>query len=292
MKNLRRKFERFCYTNRHKGIPNLMLYITMGSALVYVMSMFNSSYTLYDILCFNRTLILQGQIWRLFTYVFTYNAGNVLLTAISLLCYFSLGRAMENLWGTLRFNLFYFTGVILMDIFCMLFPDGYADVFYLNLSLFLGYATLYPDAHFLLFFIIPVRAWIFAVIDLALTVYQVVTLTLSGRFPFSLFPLVAIANYFLFFGKDVLNVIPMSWRANARRLFKKKPKAKKATGTIPFAGSYQASTASVKVPYTHRCIICGRTDVSNPELEFRYCSRCNGYHCYCQDHISNHQHIE
>ena len=290
MKNLRRNFERFCFANRQKGIPNLMLYITLGSALVYIMSMFDRSYTLYNILCFNRTAILQGQIWRLFTYVFTYNAGNILLTAVSLLCYFSLGRAMENIWGTLRFNLFYFTGVVLMDIFAMLCPDGYADVAYLNLSLFLGYATLYPDAHFLLFFIIPVRAWIFAVLDLALTVYNVVMLTLAGRFPYSLFPLVAIANYFLFFGKDVLNVIPMSWRVNARRLFKKKP-AKK-TGTIPFSGSYQASTTSAKAPYTHRCTICGRTDVSNPELEFRYCSRCSGYHCYCQEHISNHKHVE
>lgn len=292
MKNLRRNFERFCYTNRHKGIPNLMLYITLGSALVYIMSMFNETYVLYEFLCFDRTLILQGQVWRLFTYVFTYNAGNVLLTAVSLLCYFSLGRAMENLWGTLRFNLFYLTGILLMDIYAMLFPYGTADVVYLNMSLFLGYATLYPDAHFLLFFIIPVRAWIFAVIDLALTFYQVVMLTLSGRFPFSLFPLVAIANYFLFFGKDVVNVVPMSWRVNARRLFKKKPKAKKATGTIPFSGSYQASAASTKAPYTHRCTICGRTDVSHPDLEFRYCSRCNGYHCYCEEHISNHTHIE
>lgn len=268
-----------------------MLYITLGSALVYLMSMFKGTYALYDILYFDRALILQGQVWRLFTYVFTYDAGNILLTAVGLLCYFSLGRAMENIWGTLRFNLFYLTGIILMDIYAMLFPYGWADVSYLNMSLFLGYATLYPDAHFLLFFIIPVRAWIFAVIDLALTIYNVIMLSSVGLFPFSLFPLVAIANYFLFFGKDVLNVIPMSWRVNARRLFKKKPKAKKATGTIPFSGSYQASAATVKVPYTHRCTICGRTDVSHPNLEFRYCSRCAGYHCFCQEHINNHIHF-
>jgi len=292
LKKLRIRFERFCFHHRNKGIPNLMLYVTLGSALVYLISMFTQNSMLYAILSFDRALILQGQVWRLFTYVFTYNAGNFLLTAISLICYFSLGRAMENAWGTLKFNLFYFSGVLMMDIYAMLFPYGAADVFYLNMSLFLGYATLYPDAHFLLFFIIPVRAWIFALIDLVLTIYQVVMLTLTGRFPFSLFPLVALANYFLFFGKDVLNVIPMSWRVNARRLFKKQPKVKKATGTIPFSGSYQANTATVKAPYTHRCVICGRTDVSHPDLEFRYCSRCSGYHCYCEDHISNHEHIE
>ena len=40
------------------------------------------------------------------------------------------------------------------------------------------------------------------------------------------------------------------------------------------------------------CTICGKTDTSHPDLEFRYCSRCQGYHCYCQEHISNHTHIQ
>ena len=291
LKKLRRNFERFCYQNRNKGIPNLMLYITVGSAIVYLLSQIDDSYTLYNALCFDRSLILQGQIWRLLTYVFTYSGNNILMTLIGLLCYFSLGKAMENRWGTFRFNLFYLTGVVLMDIFCMVF-GGWADITYLNLSLLLGYATLYPDAHFLLFFIIPVKAWILALFYLGITLYQVFMLTYMGLIPYNLFPLISIANYFLFFGKDVLNVIPLSWRLNARRLFKKKPKQK--TGSVPFptAGSYEASTAKPKESYTHKCTVCGRTDVTNPELEFRYCSRCNGYHCYCEDHISNHTHIE
>ena len=292
MKNLRRKFNQLCYQNRDKGIPNLMLYITIGTAIVYVLSQMDNSYTLYNALCFDRALILQGQIWRLFTYVFTYDAGNVLFMMVSLLCYFTLGRAMENVWGTFRFNLFYFSGVLMMDIFCMIFGGFRADVYYLNMSLFLGYATLYPNAGFLLFFIIPIKAWIFALFDLAVTFWDVIQLTAAGLIPYNLFPLIAIANYFLFFGKDVLNVIPLSWRINAGRLFKKN--GDKKTGTVPFpsAGSYQATTAKVKAPYTHKCTVCGRTDVTNPELEFRYCSRCNGYHCYCEEHISNHTHIQ
>ena len=286
MKGLRGRFERFCFKHRTKGIPNLMLYISIGSAVVYLMSMFGS-YELMDLLIFNRTKILQGQVWRLFSYVFVYGMDNLLLTGISLFCYYSLGRAMENSWGTFRFNLFYLTGVVLMDIYAMIFNTA-TSVLYLNMSLFLAYATMYPNARFLLLFIIPVKAWIFALIDLVLTLMDV----FAYRFPYNLFPLVAIANYFLFFGKDVLNVIPVSWRTNARRLFRKKPP--KQTGSIPFptAGSYQASTATVKAPYTHRCTVCGRTDVTNPELEFRYCSKCQGYHCYCEDHISNHTHIE
>ena len=291
MKNLRKKFERFCFANRNKGIPNLMLYISLGAALVYILSAIDDSYMLYTLLYFDRESILQGQVWRLITYPLTFNAGNPLITFIALLCYYSLGRAIENIWGTFRFNLFYFSGIIMMDIFCMLF-GGEASVDYLNLSLFLSYATLFPNAQFLLFFIIPVKAWILALFDLVITLYDVVLYTAIGFIPYNFFPLVALLNYFLFFGKDVLNVIPLTWRINARRLFKKKPTKK--TGTIPFpnAGSYEASVAQVKAPYTHKCTVCGRTDVTNPELEFRYCSRCNGYHCYCSEHISNHTHIQ
>ncbi len=288
MKNLRRKFELYCYKNRNKGIPNLMLYIVLGTAVVYVMSRMYGNAFLYYLLCFDRGAILQGQVWRLITYPLTYSAGNLLLTAVSLFCYYSLGRAMENIWGTLRFNLYYLSGVVMMDIYCLLF-GGQADVVYLNLSLFLAYATLFPDAHFLLFFIIPVKAWIFALVDLVFVVIGLV----SYPFPYNLFSVVSLANYFLFFGKDVLNVIPMSWRANASRLFRKKPQTTRRAKVIQFdAGSYEASHAAPKAHYTHKCTVCGRTDVSNPELEFRYCSKCKGYYCYCQDHINDHVHIQ
>ena len=291
MKELRRRFNRFCFQNRHKGIPNLMLYISLGCALVYLMTQVTQNPLLYSLLVFDRDAILHGQLWRLITYPLTFYHSNILLMAVFLFCYYSLGRAMENIWGTLRFNLFYFCGILMMDVWCMIF-GGRADVTYLNLSLFLSYATMFPNAQFLLFFIIPVKAWIFALFDLALVLYSL----LADPFPYNCFSVISLANYFLFFGADVLNVIPMSWRVNARRLFRKKsyaPKQEKPK-VIPFsqAGSYEATTAKPKAPYTHKCTICGRTDVSNPELEFRYCSRCNGYHCYCEDHINNHTHIE
>ena len=296
MKNLRRRFERFCFANRNKGIPNLMLYITLGSGLVYLFTLVTQNTYLYSLLCFDRSLILQGQIWRLISYpLVSVSSSNPLLALIFLVCYYSLGRSMENIWGTLRFNLYYLSGVVLMDLYALIF-GGYADAYYLNLSLFLGYATLYPNAHFLLFYIIPVKAWIFAVLDLALIAYTVISNSIPVFFfPYNLLPLVSIANYFLFFGKDFFNIFPMSWRVNASRLFRRNTplKRKQQPKVIRFdAGSYQASTATPKAPYTHRCTVCGRTDVSNPELEFRYCSKCNGYYCYCEEHISNHAHIE
>ncbi len=285
MKNLRNKFERFCYQNRTKGIPNLMLYVVLANALVYIMSMVTNSSVLYAALCFDRELILQGQVWRLFTYVFTgaFSYSNILFVLVFSLCYYSLGRAIEGAWGTFRFNLFYLTGVVLMDIYAMVIPGSVADPYYLNLSLFLSYATLYPDARFLLLYIIPVKAWVLALVDFVLILLGLFT----DPFPYNLFPLVALANYFLFFGKDVLRVIPYSWQVNASRLFRKKPKAQQQAPI-----DFQTAAARPQQPYHHRCTVCGRTDVSHPELEFRYCSRCNGYYCYCQDHISNHTHVE
>lgn len=283
MKNLRRNFERFCLRNRNKGIPNLMLYICIGNAVMYVISMVTRNYTLYNLLSFNRRLILQGQVWRLFTYPLTYLTSNILLMAISLLCYYSLGNAMERMWGTLKFNIFYLTGVVLMDIYAMIFNCS-ANVYYLNMSLFLGYATLFPDASFLLFFIIPVKAWVLALFDLVIILLGVFSPPFTAA---NLFPLIALGNYFLFFGKDVLNVIPLSWQNNARKLFHKKTKQPKV---IQFHVSQKPQEP--KQNYNHRCTVCGRTDISNPELEFRYCSKCKGYYCYCQDHINNHVHIQ
>ena len=288
MKRSNNTFARFCFKHRDKGIPNLMLYISLGTALIYLMTLVTQNYTLYTMLLFDRTAILQGQIWRLISYPLTYYIDNPVLMLISLFCYYSLGRAMENVWGTFRFNLFYLSGIVMMDVYCMIF-GCMANVTYLNLSLFLSYATMYPDSRFLLMFIIPVKAWIFALVDLVIVVIDL----LVSPFPYNLFSVISIANYFLFFGKDVVNVIPMSWRANARRLFRKKP-GSKGPKVVPFpsAGSYEASVAKPKAPYTHRCTVCGRTDVDSPDLEFRYCSRCNGYYCYCEDHISNHSHIQ
>lgn len=289
---MRRKFERFCFRNRDRGIPNLMLFVVLGQAITYLFTAFSDNYLLYNLLCFSREAILAGQVWRLITFPLVLDSGNILFEALMLVCYYSLGRAMENIWGTCKFNLFYFSGVLMMDIYCMIF-GGMASASYLNLSLFLSYATLYPDAQFLFLFIIPVRAWIFALIDLALVVYGLI----AYPFPHNLFSVISLANYFLFFGADVINVLPRSWRINARRIFSRvrKPKQEK-TGpkVVPFpnAGSYEATTAKPKAPYTHRCTVCGRTDISDPGLGFRYCSRCKGYYCYCEEHINNHAHIQ
>jgi len=307
--NFRRNFNRFCYKHGDKGIPNLMLYIVIGSAIVYLLSLINGGSALYELLRFDKALILKGQIWRLITYVFTYTPGsNPVLILIGLYFFYHLSRSIEMVMGTLKFNLFYFSGMLMMVVFAMLFcPTAdvtisgipvSADYFsymiygnmalYLHMSLILLFATTNPNAQFLIFFIIPVRAWLIGMLDLILLAISVFNMTFPVLlFPHNLFPLVGVLNYLLYVGKDVLNLFPFLQGVVRRKPQQSKPK----TSSIPF-GKKAADTPHEHASYTHRCTVCGRTDVSNPELEFRYCSRCNGYYCYCQDHISNHTHVE
>ncbi len=293
MRNLRNRFNLFCYKNRHIGIPNLMLYVAITSGALYLITMITQNYAIEAALEFNRELILQGQVWRLFTGIFTKVFGSHPITAIlSLYLMFSLGRALENAWGTLRFNLYYFSGILFMDIFAMLFGgtielNGYlysanalysGMATYLHLTLLIAYATTYPDNSFLFMFFIPIKAWIFGLIYLGLTLLEVVRFSYPVfNFPYNLFPLVAFANYFLFVGKDIRNILPF---------FRNRPRPPRQVYVDAKPEKKQKNS------YNHRCVLCGRTDASNPELEFRYCSRCNGYFCYCEDHISNHTHVE
>ncbi len=290
MKKLRAKFNQFCLQHSNWGIPNLMLFVVIGSAIVYIMGLVHGGEALYDLLYFDKYRILQGQVWRLFTFVFTYSLGGGFLTPIMLFFFYSMGSLIERQMGRLRFNIFYFTGVLLMDIFAMIFFPKFARAdqvltilqvysnmaYYLHLSLLLAFATLNPDSQFLIMFIIPVKAWLMGMIYLILVSIEVFNASFPVMcFPHNLFPLVAVANYFLFFGRDVRNLFPGRQRSYQRPRKATQPQPKKVTPD-----------------YQHRCVICGRTDVSHPELEFRYCSKCNGYFCYCEDHINNHSHIE
>lgn len=315
MKNLSRKFERFCFKHRDKGIPNLMLYIALGTGLVSFMTMINGGSVLYDLLAFDKAKILQGQVWRLVSWLLTdILSANPLINILFLYFFYRLGRAVEMTIGTFKFNLFYLGGVVLMDVFAMIFCPTqdviignymvsaeqfaylYGDMaYYLHLSLVLAYATSYPDSQFLIFFIIPIRAWVMALFYLIMVGINVFNMCYPvNLLPHALFPLIGLLNYFIFFSGEMSNLLPLSWRAKLKRK-SGSARHKAAPGKpIPFpnGADYRKNTAPAKADYTHRCTVCGRTDTSHPELEFRYCSRCKGYYCYCEDHISNHSHIQ
>ena len=198
------------------------------------------------------------------------------------------GKILESYWGTFRFNLYYLTGLVLTDLAAMLLGAG-ADATALNLSLFLAVATIAPEAKVLLFFFIPIKMKYMAWVYLGFTVLNVFSsLQLASFLSFYwLLPVVPLLNYFLFFGSDIKNILPDALRYRQRKNYR--TTTTNARPNPNWAGSYRSKSG--EKPYRHKCTVCGRTDTDYPNLEFRYCSKCNGYYCYCIDHINNHVHI-
>lgn len=320
MENLRKRYQRFLWKNSDKGIPRLMLWICAANAVVYFFSQFEGEVTLYSLLCFDAAAICRGEIWRLFTYVFTFALDSTFFFStflgalFSILFYYWVGNTLESFWGRLRFNLFYFSGMLLMDVFgiavyLLLKIDLPVSVSYVNLSMFLAVATLIPEERLYLMFFIPIKMKWMALIYLGLTAYQItigtlqcmtywlathsVTVMLAYLLQ-SLFPLVALLNYFLFFGKQILGLFP-NFRRNHREQQRRATYYRQSQPNPHWADKYrtaeQSSTRS-RNGYRHKCTVCGRTDADCPDLEFRYCSKCAGYFCYCIDHINNHTHVQ
>jgi membrane associated rhomboid family serine protease len=249
-----------------------MLYILIGNAAVFVLDLVSNN-TCSAMLYFSRYAIFHGEVWRLITFLFVPSTSGVLSFVISLFFYYMIGRTLEAQWGPGRFTFYYLMGVVLNIVFGLIV--GYATNYYLNMSLFFAFATLYPDAQFLLI-IIPVKAKWLAWLDAAFFVYEMII----GTFPYNLIPLVAMVNYLVFFGEDLYRWLmgklgrPVhSGRSNTRSFKKESRRIQKEKG------------------YLHKCAVCGRTDADYPDLEFRYCSKCKGYYCYCMDHINSHVHI-
>jgi membrane associated rhomboid family serine protease len=277
---LSRKLDRFCYKHPRFGIPNLMLWVVIGNAVVYLLTMIDRTGLFASYLVFSPQLILQGQIWRLVAFVFfPVSTGNLFLAAISLYFYYFIGSTLEREWGTPKFTIFYVSGIlfhIVAGILATLLSGSPGIAFsahYLNLSMFFAFASLFPNMQVLLLFVLPIKikwlAWLNAV-------YFLIDII---RLPsvYKLIPIIAILNYLLFFGGDL---IQMARRALGRRPSK----------TIRFRSA--AKAAKEKKGYLHKCAVCGKTDTDYPDMEFRYCSKCNGYYCYCEDHINNHVHIQ
>lgn len=274
MKSLNKLIDRFCYKHPRFGIPNLMLYMIIGNALVYILDEF-SSYTFSSIISFYLPAIARGEIWRLITFIFVPEShSNFLFFALTLYFYYFIGSALEREWGSGKFTVFYLLGVVL-NIVVGLFT-GYANMFYVNMSLFFAFASLYPDLQFLLFFIIPVKAKWLAWIDAAFFALMILTNLFSGNWPGALLAVVAILNYLIFFWDSLSYLAKRSHYSRSKT-----------------AVNFKQSVNKVKQQkgYLHKCAVCGRTDTDYPDLEFRYCSKCKGYYCYCIDHINNHVHI-
>jgi membrane associated rhomboid family serine protease len=287
---LQQWLDRFCYKHPKLSIPNLMRYIVIGNVIVYLLDMFSSGYAASNFFCFSSSAILSGQVWRLITFIFVpYTSRNILLLAITLYFYYFIGNALEREWGSNKFTIFYFFGVILNIL--VGFLVGSASMYYVNMSMFFAFATLYPDLQFLLFFIIPVKAKWLAWLDGAYFAYAVVNYLVHGYFLYALVPIVAVLNYLLFFASDIFDQLGR-WKRSAQ--FRADAARGRRNGGYggPKVVNFHGADTQTKQNYLHKCAVCGKTDVSDPNMEFRYCSRCNGYYCYCADHINSHIHIQ
>lgn len=287
MRWIQQKIDRFCMEYPNFGIPNLMLYIAIGNVAIYLIDTFSmSGAALSNLLYFSRYEIFHGQIWRLITFIFLPQSGDMLLrgtgiffVVLSAYFYFWIGSLLEREWGTARFTVFYLSGVVCNIIFGLIF--GYADMSYVNLSLFFSFAVLFPDMQVLLFFILPVKIKWLAWIDAALFAWDVITCLLAGYWLGALLPLVAILNFFIFFWSDFAEALGYRKQRFQHQHSRQTVNFKKATKS-----AYQEKG------YIHKCAVCGKTDTDYPDMEFRYCSKCNGYYCYCSEHINNHEHIQ
>jgi len=283
LKALSRAIDRFCQKHRNFGVPRLMLYIVIVSAVVFLIG----GPRLYYMLEFNTMLILRGQVWRLLTWVFLpLPNNNIFFTAIMLYFYFFIGSTLEREWGTAKFTIFYLFGVMFNVIYGFIIryalgANPYLVPNFLNLSMFFAFAALFPDHSVRLFFVIPIKIKWLALVNAAFFIYSIVTEMIVGNIMLGLLPLVALLNFFIICGDDL-------------RLRLLRPlRARSSANTINFKRAAKQARREYKdKPYRHKCAVCGKTDTEHPELEFRYCSRCNGYHCFCSDHINNHVHFQ
>lgn len=294
--------DRFCYKHPRLAIPNLMTVLVIGTVVVYFLDWFGpaTGVRFSSYLSFAPYDILHGQVWRLITFVFIPLDDNPFFLLLSLYFYWWIGSSLEREWGSTKFTVFYGMGVLLNIIAGLLvyFPlagmitaqtgggvmlSGLitTTITYLNLSMFFAFATLFPDLRILLFFIIPVKVKWLAWLDAAIFAWGILGSLIQLNWVGVVIPIVAVLNYLLFFWSDLMSFTKRTVH---------RAKHQNSRQTVNFKTATRK--AQEQKGYIHKCAVCGKTDADHPDEEFRYCSKCNGYYCYCSEHIGNHVHIE
>ena len=191
-------------------IPNLMQYLVFGMIGVLVLEYLPLNRSAWNLLYFNRELILRGEVWRLITFIFLPPSGNLVFILLSLYFYYFLGTSLENHWGGARFNLYYLIGIL--GSILAGFLTGFTTNSYLNTSLLLAFAVMYPEMEFMLFFFLPVKArWIGIAWGLYL-LYQLITIP----WMYKLALVLSFLPFLLFFGKQAW----LQLRMDGRRLMR------------------------------------------------------------------------
>ena len=284
------------------AIRNLSFVLVMCYAVGYVLQLADRSGLLLSYLTLNPYAILHGQVWRLVTWILIPpSSGGLFFTLIMLYVYCSIGTSLERTWGTYRYNVYLFQGMLftiagsfLLMGYCYLFkptifltsltgtvltintPVEYFTVismmfstYYINMSIFLAYAATFPDAQVLLMFIIPIRVKWLGVIYAVMLVFQFLGTDVFGKFAIG----ASLLNFVVFFltSRNMMHLNPK--QIHRRQEFKR---------------DVRRNTGITK----HKCAICGRTEVDSPQMQFRFCSKCEGNYEYCEEHLYTHTHIK
>ncbi|MCR4715757.1 MAG: hypothetical protein K5656_01120 [Lachnospiraceae bacterium] len=272
------------------AIPNLTSYMCILYAIGFILIMIGQN-TMYSFLCLDMNAVMHGQVWRLFTFLLI-PPDTSFLVIITIIFYWSIGTSLEHTWGTFYYNVYIIGGIIftwigtLLGWLIMYIATGSPQMilgtnYYILMSMFLAFAMLYPDHQILFMFILPLKVKWLAYFYYALMAYQVyeyATVAIHGNlwaWGYVVSIVVSLLNFFLFYHSTRRRTKPSRKQMKRKREFMNK--AKKVTP----AGITR-----------HKCAVCGATEESNPELEFRFCSRCKGNYEYCQNHIFSHQHIQ
>ncbi|MCR4832514.1 MAG: hypothetical protein K5900_02970 [Butyrivibrio sp.] len=290
MSDFERKFGKY-------AINNLTLKLIICYAVGYVLAFAPIGSGILNYLTLNPYAILHGQIWRLVTWIIVPpQESNILFALIMLFFFYSIGTQMERTWGEYRFNLYIFTGIFLIIIGAFLFyiitlfrAGGAVDMlaasyfpqtatffstYYICMSILLAYAATYPDSIILFMFIIPLKMkWLGIIYGAWLALEAVFAVFDQAYYVF--FPIAAsLINFAIFYLKD-------------GKLMRFRPK--EVTRRRQYSQQVKMTAPGIS---RHKCAVCGRTELDDPNLEFRFCSKCNGNYEYCQDHLFTHRHVK
>jgi len=249
------------------ALPGLSLYLVIGQVGVYLLAMMGRlNLTLIMLV---PELVRRGEPWRLVSFLFLPPNTNFVFIVFAWWMFYLMGSALEAYWGVFRYNVFLLLGYLLTVGLALLQPVAVVSNEFLAGSVFLAFAYLNPEFEIMLFFILPLKIRWLALLAWAIYAATFVMGTWASRLQI----IAAVGNFFIFFGRDLwLHAGVISRR---RRL----------------ASAGRAQRAADEDEPLHRCRICGKTDRSDPQLDFRYCSKCAGAQCYCPDHIFNHEHV-
>lgn len=279
MTKMERKFGKF-------AIPNLTVILIICFVLGYMIQIFQPD-AIY-VINLNPEKIIQGQVWRLITWVIMPPGQANILMIITLMFYFHVGRTLENAWGDFKYTMYILSGVIFTSIgvvgtylvmklcgfteYASLYA-AYSDVstYYLCMSMFLAYAFMFPDMQVLLYMIIPIKVKWLGYLDIAYLIYAVLSYGVMGYYPGMVTVIMSVLNFILFY-------FLMRGKTRVSAAHRKRKK------------TYKREIRETQILTRHKCAICGQTEEDNPNLEFRYCSRCNGNYEYCQNHLFTHEH--